>query len=705
MGNKKILLMLSLLLPALASLSSCSESDPVGEVPEDLVTVSVQFPFDLGTRSSFGDDTSGLDLMQWSVFEVDGEGDSRVFTSVGDDGERSINRETGDLSETIDLTLMRGKEYVVAVCVSHEGNEFASFSRGKITVNYDNSKCNDGDAEMFAGCSEVFSPDDSGEVSVELTRPFAQINWGSSDLEDPTVKSHLPQTVATVRVSSQLYTVRDVVTGELSEPVEGATLGTVNCGSLPVEGFPSVDASVSMNKLVAMNYVLTSDEESTIDCSIEFKGNLSAVVPANSAAIRANYRTNIYGDFVTFPEFVNISVKSDWDTSSPIKYTIAEAKAIWEEFKSGKDLVIPEGKVLDATPFDSYNVKNGQNIELNGVLKLHSNHLYYSAGASAQYNISGSGLLYIDNSYIQPIYVVSGNLNISDISVKSVSTNSGAYAQFIYMNGKNSSTNIENVKILSNRIAVYATTNNGNLSMKNCIVTNISKPSEYKKDYCVVYINGGINLIKNCKINSYLCIDYNSTNTFSDCDFDSSFTITTGTNTFENCNIGSFVNITGGTTTFNNCIQESSESSVQMTNGTCNINGGSFRSISQTDKSATFLLDGKNPTLTISDGEFYSNSDYSILRITDALKTTIVTEKNKLADYKPDKFTASMVTQEMLKEYDNSKFALSGGRFNKSTRNEAKNDTIGAASGFKIIPWEQFSTGFKIVEDTSVGEE
>ena len=142
-----------------------------------------------------------------------------------------------------------------------------------------------------------------------MTRPFAQLNWGTDDLEAKVLGDLLKSLTASVKVSSGLYTAMDVLSGEVDAATavsDAVEFGAVAFSALPAQTFP-----VEGYSLIAMDYLLAGD--GTIDCELDFDNGLNPVV-VNAAPVQVNYRTNIYGSLLTAPADFNIKVDNNFET-------------------------------------------------------------------------------------------------------------------------------------------------------------------------------------------------------------------------------------------------------------------------------------------------------------------------------------------------------------------------------------------------------
>ena len=294
----------------LLGLASCAQED-VNAPANDGVNIKVRLPRDMQTRGSFGDgadagDRAVLNNLQWSVYEVvDGVASATpVFSDLKAGAFGGSQTE-----ETVTLPLAKGKTYQVAFYADDSTNGFVTYTDGKINVDYSKATSNTAAEDAFIGRSVQFTVDGAYSETVTLTRPFAQLNWGTDDLDAKVLGDLLKSLTASVKVSSGLYTAMDVLSGEVDAATavsDAVEFGTVAFSALPAQTFP-----VEGYSLIAMDYLLTGD--GTIDCELDFDNGLNPV-SVNAAPVKVNYRTNIYGSLLTAPADFNIKVDNNFET-------------------------------------------------------------------------------------------------------------------------------------------------------------------------------------------------------------------------------------------------------------------------------------------------------------------------------------------------------------------------------------------------------
>lgn len=367
----KKMLFSALVLGTVLGLTGCSSDEPDVPVQGDGATFTIRLPKDMQTRSTFGDQSKvTLNNLQWTIYDVT-SGTATLVTS----GAKANAFATSQTEEQVTLPLVKGRTYQVTFYADNSQNNYASYTDGKVNINYANGASNDREEDCFVGKSTQIAVTGAFNETVTLTRPYSQINWGTDDLGEATVKAVLTGLLANVKVSN-LYQTMDVLTDEFSNPVTGdITFPNVDMNKLPAETFP-----VEGYTLIAMNYLLTGN--GTVDCSLNFNNNVQSVV-VNQAPVKVNYRTNIYGSLLTSPGNFNIIVDPSWEEPD---INVAEAKT---EAAFVAALANPAVKTVNvtanldlsqATPEQltfntpkTINVASGKTLQLGGTNPLTSN--------------------------------------------------------------------------------------------------------------------------------------------------------------------------------------------------------------------------------------------------------------------------------------------------------------------------------------------
>jgi len=443
------------------SMASCSNDDapmPAG----DGVNITVKLPRDMATRGTFGDGTDDgdraiLDNLQWSVFEVLPNGTLELVFS---DGRTAFD--ASQTEELVSLPLAKGKTYQVAFYADDKDNAFVTYSDGNISVDYSKAASNTAAEDAFIGKSKVFTVTGAYSESVTLTRPFAQLNWGTDDTEAKVLNKVIQTLTAEVAVTKGLYTGMNVISGEtIGEPVAAPVkFAAVEFTSLPNQTFPvkKDDPDAKPYLLIAMNYLLTGN--GTIDCEMSFNNGLTPVT-VNAAPVQVNHRTNIYGSLLTAPGEFNIKVDNNFlPEDNNLTSTPSEPK----KDADGTYLIKTQGELAwIAEQVNGGDMLSGKTFSLQNDI--------YMVGKWTP--IGGGGLGF--NFRFCGKFLGNGH-TIHNLIVDNPTADRVGF--FGFMNGQIENLNFDNASVTGNHwagvVAGYSDNETGSTYIKNCKVTNSS---------------------------------------------------------------------------------------------------------------------------------------------------------------------------------------------------------------------------------------
>ncbi len=281
-------------------------------------TTTTTTPTTTTTTTTFSDGLKATEL-QYAVYEVSDDAQTgETWTWIKSLGTENLT--LTDLKATLTLNLVNGKKYAVAFWAAAPGSKVYYFDKEKIaiTANYDGVLSSNDELDAFYAVAK-FTVNGASQQTVELYRPFAQLNIGTADL---TASAELGHTVSQAAVKVAAYTTLNLK----SEEVEGdAAEVTFNLAALPKATFP-----VTGNDYLAMNYLLMPKDKSTANVTISY--DAAAGLDArtfNNVPLQRNFRTNIYGKLLTSATEVDVVVKPE--TEGDITYssfTVADGKTV-----------------------------------------------------------------------------------------------------------------------------------------------------------------------------------------------------------------------------------------------------------------------------------------------------------------------------------------------------------------------------------------
>ena len=295
--------------------TSCEKSfDDVAVGGDKTVTLSVNIGLPEMSTRAFADGTKATEL-KYAVYEGTAETGLTKIDSKEYCGTKEIHLHT-----KLSFTLLKDHKYGLVFwaaapeddspykVVFGEDGATMSYNKTALSLNSDNN-------DAFYAYTEVTVTGDNS-VSVQLFRPFAQINIGTNDFkkaETLGIDTESLTSYVQVPVSGSL----NLVTGEVET---SATAGTVRFeGGIPEnESYP-----VDGYKYLAMAYVLVGTGQETIDIEFGYSNDsgVETTRKIGSVPVRRNYRTNIYGALLTSNLDVNVDIEPDTEGNEDVMLT------------------------------------------------------------------------------------------------------------------------------------------------------------------------------------------------------------------------------------------------------------------------------------------------------------------------------------------------------------------------------------------------
>lgn len=274
--------------------ASCSrEQMDVVDSDTATMTLTVNMP-DAAVTKAYGDGTFADKNVIIGVFDETGKETLRKVLEWKSDA----------FTQELDITLFRGKKYQMVFWAQY-GNtygESATMPLDKITVDYASLTGNLETRDAFYAYVPVFEVTGDFTKSVELVRPFAQVNFATvpGDIEDAVAAGLAAKGTLTVKNAAKTL---DLFTGKTSD------YGTV---TIPETAFPMLGEGENQTHqqitvldtkydVLSMNYILVADEgaaDGKVTTELTFvTGEVTTAVP--NANMKRNYRTNVVGKLLT----------------------------------------------------------------------------------------------------------------------------------------------------------------------------------------------------------------------------------------------------------------------------------------------------------------------------------------------------------------------------------------------------------------------
>ena len=256
------------------------------------VTFSVGTP-EIATRAYSDGQTATV--LQYAVY--DAEGNELTDLTVTD---AEIHGST-----TVNLQLTTGNTYSVIFWAAAEDAPYTvDFGAKTMTVDYASAVSNDETRDAFYKY-HTFTVKGAQTETIELKRPFAQLNIGTADYAASTSAGYTPAySYVKVPVSKVLNLVDGSV--DTAADVEFQLAAIPQGETFPVGGYD----------YLSMNYLLVPADKEVVDLTFGYSENNTAVEKTRtvgSVPVQRNHRTNIYGQLLTSDVDINVEIKPEYD--------------------------------------------------------------------------------------------------------------------------------------------------------------------------------------------------------------------------------------------------------------------------------------------------------------------------------------------------------------------------------------------------------
>ena len=394
---KKLFLGLSAI--AMLFATSCQNDADFGTIVEETATVSfkVETP-EIATRA-YSDGTTATHL-QYAVYDADGNELTDLTVTNGEiHGSTSVN-----------LQLTTGNTYSVIFWAAAPNAPYSvDFATKQMTINYNGVASNDENLDAFYK-HHTFTVRGAQTETIELRRPFAQLNIGTNDYVASENAGYLPtQSAVTVR---NIYNTLNLVDGTVENEVEVAFAAADidRTEEFPVAGY----------EYLAMNYLLVAADKALVDVDFIYTNGTDAKTRTiGSVPVQRNHRTNLYGNVLTSNVEINVEIKPEYDEPSLTAVALYQAAAFGGEVTLSEDVVLTSSLIIQANAtinLNGYSIKGGKEY-VNGMSGSDISAITVDNGASLVIDGEGS----IEGTQYG-IYVKEGTLTVKAADVKAITS-------------------------------------------------------------------------------------------------------------------------------------------------------------------------------------------------------------------------------------------------------------------------------------------
>lgn len=278
--------------------NSCSEDNSVPQADSSLAQVTFKVSADGALTRAISDGTT-VDELVYRVFDKNGNPIATLPL---------VKEAAADLSSghTVALTLAKGQTYKVAFWAQKAGNTAYTVNDDmQVAVNYSGAN-NDENRDAFFNAVEITVKDDVAQT-VELKRPFAQLNVGSTTADwDAAVASGVIVTESKVTVK-QAATTLNVLDGKVSGAADVNFTYAAKPGE-PLKVDADGDGTKEDYEYLSMSYILPNDatdgtQKTLASAEFTFKAASGTEIVVKNGLqnlpLQRNYRTNIVGNILS----------------------------------------------------------------------------------------------------------------------------------------------------------------------------------------------------------------------------------------------------------------------------------------------------------------------------------------------------------------------------------------------------------------------
>lgn len=285
---------------------SCSKEDNGVSNGNNFVTFKVTAP-ELATRA-IGDGTTAQTL-HYAVYD---EAWNHIPAL---DGTTTIN-----ITADVQMELLDGKVYNFIFWAQNDAAPYTFDAvNKKMTVNYAGIKANDENLDAFYATVENMKVQGGITKTVELFRPFAQLNIATLDWNAMIASG---ETFNQTEVKVKAYDTLDFVSGGVS----GLAERTFNFEAMPAE---TLSVNNVAYKWMAMNYLLVNEKE-LVEVTLNANNSNVAQKAWGNVPVQRNHRTHILGKLLTSPVDFEVIIRPAFEEPDFVPEVTATVSTVAE---------------------------------------------------------------------------------------------------------------------------------------------------------------------------------------------------------------------------------------------------------------------------------------------------------------------------------------------------------------------------------------
>ena len=482
--------------------ASCAKEDISSSIGggEVEVTFTANLP-ELGTRA-YADGTNA-NILYYNVY------DAATDTLLQVSGSKEADATNLFI---VNIPMLKGMTYDIVFWAVNKDGGYYTLNGKEITVNFENGKkdANDNNRDAFYAYVENFDPTAANaDTTIELYRPFGQLNAATSDFEAVT-NNLVTLTTSSLKVTT--FSKLNLETGVATVPVDV----TFDATAMPCMLTTGEEILMANYKYLSMNYLIPGN----VNAEFTFKGtrnNGSEVTFTGTSytnvPVKANYRTNILGALLTMPTEFTVEVKPGFGgeevydvedvhvaTAEELVDAIDTVAATGGEIVLVEDIELSDILVITSTP-----ASRTANAE-DKVITLDGNGKKLISTAGRAINVSGAENVIIKNLIIEcsgerAINVIQ---NAKSVTIENVIATAANYTVNVAGSAPNAVVAINN-STLTGLCTVNVAGAGAKVTLDNCTVNCNDNNTTEGESYAALSLNkdavGGSIIATNTTVN------------------------------------------------------------------------------------------------------------------------------------------------------------------------------------------------------------
>ena len=280
-------------------LASCAKDEAVVTSDEALVTFNVSAA-EMGTRV-YGDGVTAEDL-HYAIYEKDSYAQPLISKELTGVFPGNV------MSTSFTEKLVKGKTYV-ALFWADATNSPYEVDWNNQTVKITNPaalESQDENLDAFFKAHEIAVGQNAQTETIELRRPFAQLNIGTADTAAAKTAGLV---VSQTEVSVRAYTTLNLLNGEVAD----AMMLTYAMNAIPTDPNATFTLNGKVYDHLSMNYLLVNQKELvTVNFTVNDGTNNINTATYSQVPVERNHKTFIVGELLTSDVNFEVKIIPDW---------------------------------------------------------------------------------------------------------------------------------------------------------------------------------------------------------------------------------------------------------------------------------------------------------------------------------------------------------------------------------------------------------